>query len=131
MGMRSFWRTFFASAMISGPMPSPGKTATFISKVPGVLGFAPGLESGDLLGVAQRQADLVEPVEQAVLAKTGDVEMERLRAIGGGHGLRVQVHHQAKARKRRAFVKQTVDLGGRQHHRQEAVLERVVEEDVG
>src|SRR5687768_14044923 len=129
--MRIFCKTFLASAMISGPMPSPGRTATFISEVPGVLGFAARLEGGDFFRVAQRQADLVEAVEQAVLAKTGDLEMERLRAIGRGHGLRLQVHHQAKAGKRRAFVEQAIDLGGRQHHRQEAVLERVVEENVG
>ena len=60
--------------MISGPMPSPGRTATFILEVPGKLRLAPRLEGADLVGVAQREADLVEAVQQAVLAERIDVE---------------------------------------------------------
>src|SRR5258706_3825150 len=115
--------------MISGPMPSPGRTATFISEIPGELGFAPRLEGADLVRVAQRQADLVEAVQQAVLAELVDLETELLRAVGGGDALRFQVDDQAESRKRRV-VEEIVDLVLAQHHGQQAVLEAVDEEDV-
>jgi hypothetical protein len=65
-----------------GPMPSPGRTAIFMLCVS--LFFAPlsrqavvqpghpgraAFEGLDLVGVAQGQADVVEAVEQAVLAE--------------------------------------------------------------
>src|SRR5687768_11187115 len=117
--------------MISGPMPSPGRTATFTSEVPGMLRFALRLEGADLVRVAQREADLVEPVQQAVLAKGIDLKTERFVIVCRCNGLLLQVDDQAKARKCGALVEQAVDLGLAQHHRQEAVLERVGEEDVG
>ena len=66
--------------MISGPMPSPGRTAIFMSEVPGVLGFSLRLERADLVRVAQREPDVVQPVQQA-LALEG-VEVERDLAAG-------------------------------------------------
>src|SRR6185295_17348647 len=117
----SLRKTFSASAMISGPMPSPGRTATLILEVPGMLLFSPGLERADLVRVAQREADLVEPVQQAVLAERVDVEAEVLRAVGGGHGLPVEVDDQLEARERGRVVEQRVDLVLAQHDRQQAV----------
>src|SRR6185503_7485150 len=116
--------------MISGPMPSPGRTATFMSEVPGKLRFAPRLEGADLVRVAQRKADLVETVQQAVLAEGVDVEAEFLRAIRRRHRLAFQVDRQLEPGKRGGVVEELVDLVLAQHHGQEAVLEAVGEEDV-
>src|SRR6478736_4297703 len=117
--------------MISGPMPSPGRTATFILEIPGELRLAPGLEGADLVRMAQREADLVETVHQAVLAERVDVEAHRLRAVDGRDGLAFQIDDQPESRERRRFVEQLVDLVLAQHYRQKAVLEAVVEENVG
>ena len=81
--------------------------------------------------MAQREADLVESVHQAILAERIDLEVHGERAVGARHALALEVDHQAKAGKRIALMEQAIDLGFAQHHRQEAVLERVVEEDVG
>src|SRR5580765_968742 len=116
--------------MISGPMPSPGKTAMFILEIPGELRFAPRLEGADLVGVAQRQADLVETVEDAMLAERIDVETEALRAVAGRDRLLFQIDDQFEPRKRRRLVEKPVDLGLGERDRQEAVLEGVVLEDL-
>src|SRR6185503_15589195 len=116
--------------MISGPMPSPGSTATFMSEVPGELRFSPRLERADLVRVPQRQADLVEAVQQAVLAERIDVEVEALRVVEGRHALPLEIDAQPEAGERSRVVKQLVDLGLRQRDRQEAVLQRVVLEDL-
>src|SRR5438105_4784517 len=117
--------------MISGPMPSPGRTATLILEVPGMLRFSPRLELADLVRVAQREADLVEPVQQAVLAERIDVEVHAERLIGRRYGLLLEVDHQAEARECIALVEQAIDLALGEDDRQKAVLERVDEEDVG
>src|SRR5262245_28996109 len=96
--------------MISGPMPSPGRTATLILEVPGMLRFSPRLERADLVRVAQREPDLVEPVHEAVLAERINVELHRERTIGARHCLTLEVDHQAEARERVALVKQAIDL---------------------
>ena len=59
--------------------------------------------------MAQRQADLVEPVEQAMLAERIDFEAHHLGAVPGGDGLRGQIHREAEARKCRAVMEQRVD----------------------
>src|SRR5947207_15550465 len=92
--------------MISGPMPSPGRTATLILEVPGMLRFSPRLERADLVRVAQREADLVEPVQQAVLAERIDVEVHAERLIGRRYGLLLEVDHQAEAPERIALAAQ-------------------------
>src|SRR5580765_6422647 len=112
--------------MISGPMPSPGKTAMFILEIPGELRFSPRLEGADLVGMAQRQADLVQTVEDAMLAERIDVELEARGAVGGRDRLLFQINDECEARKRRGLVEELVDLGLAQGERQEAVLERVV-----
>src|SRR5262245_24156896 len=108
--------------MISCPMPSPGRTATFMSEVPGELCFSPRLEGADLFRVAQRQADLVEAVQQAVLAERVDVEAKRLRAIGGRNRLLFQIDDQFETGKRRGVVEELVDFRFGKSDRQEAVL---------
>src|SRR5688500_9035603 len=109
--------------MISGPMPSPGSTATFMSEIPGVLRFSLRLECADLVRVAQRKADLVQPVQQAVLAERIDLEAHDLGAAGGGYRLLVHVYGQFETGKRGAIVEQAVHFRLAQHDRQEAVLE--------
>src|SRR5439155_20247515 len=94
--------------MISGPMPSPGRTATFILEVPGVLRFAPRLELADLVRMAQREADLVEAVQQAVLAERIDLEAPAERPVGARHRLPLETDHQPEAGKRVAFVEQAI-----------------------
>src|SRR5687767_7170878 len=116
--------------MISGPMPSPGSTATFILEVPGILRFSLRLEGADLVRVAQRKADLVQAVQQAVFPERIDLEAEALLAVGGRDRLALQVDDEPKAGERRGVMKQRVHLVLAQHHRQQAVLEAVGEEDV-
>src|SRR5689334_3353653 len=116
--------------MISGPMPSPGSTATFTSEVPGKLRFAPRLERADLVRVAQREADLVEAVEQAVLAERIDVEAEALGAVERGDALPLEVDAQPEPGEGRRIVEQLVDFGVGQGDRQEAVFQRIVLENL-
>src|SRR6185295_18611481 len=126
----SLRKTFSASAMISGPMPSPGRTATLILEVPGMLLFSPRLERADLVRVAQREADLVEPVQQAVLAERIDVEMHAERVVRRRHGLAVEVDDQPEPGERIAVVEQPIDFAFPQHDRQEGILETIVEKNV-
>src|SRR4051812_36755152 len=125
--------------MISGPIPSPGSTAIFIRfpsqyyqdlEIPGVLRLPHFLEGADLVGVAQAQADLVEAVQQAVLVERVDVEVEAFRAIGGRDRLLSQIHSQFETGKRSGIVEELLDLGLGQGDRQEAVLQRIVLEDL-
>src|SRR5258706_16157067 len=96
MSRFNFSSTLRAGTMISGPMPSPGRTAIFIensfSEIPGELRLAPRLERLDLVGVAQREADLVQAVHQAVLAKRVDLEAHDLAAVHRGDGLIFQIY---------------------------------------
>src|SRR5688572_6789023 len=130
-GSPSLRRTLVACATISGPMPSPGSTAILTSEIPGVLRFALRFEGADLVSVAQREADLVQPVQQAILAEGVDVEAHFLGAVNRRHRLPVQIHSQLKSGKGGAIVEQPIHFRLAQHHGQEAVLERVGEEDVG
>src|SRR3989449_4545954 len=81
------------------------------SEIPGKLGFAPRFEGADLVGVAQREADLVEAAQQAMFAERIDLEARGLRAIGGRDRLVLQVHHQLESGKGGALVEQAIDLG--------------------
>src|SRR5215213_4317389 len=130
MPSSSFFRTRNAWEMISGPMPSPGRTATFILEVPGKLRLAPRLEGADFLGVAERKADLVQAVDQHVLAERVDVKVHALRVVDGRYGLPFQVNYQLEAWKGGRVIEQAVDLVLTQHHWQQAVLEAVGEEDI-
>src|SRR5574343_819746 len=133
----SAFRTRTASAVISGPMPSPGKTQIFMvysscfsGEQPGLLGTALVFEGLDLVCVTQGQADIVPAVEQAFLAEGVDLESHRM-AIRADHLLRRQINHQLVTRRCRDLLHDGLDFGGGQHDRQNAVLEAVVEENVG
>src|SRR5690349_9044088 len=153
---RSRSSTFAASATISVPMPSPGSNAIFTpgprrrpcaqrtlvailtprradapSGEPRLFGETLGLERADLVGVPQRQADLVQPVEQAMLAEWLDIEGERMRAVGGCDRLPLEIDGQRKAGRGEAGMEQAVHVALGEHDRQQAVLEAIVEEDVG
>src|SRR3954451_5873622 len=97
MPSSSFLRTRNACEMISGPMPSPGRTATFILEVPGKLRLAPRLEGANFLGMARRQADLIQAVPQAVLAERVDVEAHDRRVVVRRHRLLFQIGDQFEA----------------------------------
>src|SRR6185436_12053794 len=118
--------------MISLPMPSPGSTAIFmwaLPEQPGKLRLPARFEGADLVGMAQGHADLVQPVEQRMAARRIHVELVRLGAIGGRHRLPLEVHDEAESGQR-TVVEQAIHFGFGEHHRQETVLEAVVEENV-
>src|SRR3954452_24744289 len=78
---RSASRTSTAAAVTSGPMPSPGRVTIFFAMPrserrghrPAPLAVA--LIGCDRILLLQRQADLVEAVEEAVLRVGVDVEL--------------------------------------------------------
>ena len=88
------------------------------------------LEGGDGVLLLEGEADVVEPVQQAVLAEGIDLEGDRA-AVGAGDHLALEIDGQHRVRAARGVVEQLVDLLLRQGDRQDAVLEAVVEEDVG
>src|ERR1700722_1762772 len=144
----SAFRTFTASFMISGPMPSPGSTAIFIAfpysvfirldpdlsdeavAQPRLFGQALIFELTDLGGVAQCERDVVEAVQQAKLPESGNLE-RILRAVARQYDLALQIHSQLEAIERVGLVEQLVDLRLRQHDRQQTALKTVVEENIG
>src|SRR5574337_956750 len=97
---------------------------------PGLARQPLGFERADLVLVAQRETDVVEAAQQAVFAERRDFERE-LGAVGLDHALALQVDRQPVAGERRDLVEQLRDLRFGEHDRQHAVLEAVVEEDVG
>ena len=89
------------------------------------------LERANRLGVLQRQADLVQSVQQAMLAKRLDVEREHQRAVG--RRTRSAVPGRCVSwnpGKANVSAKSRSTCGLRQHDRQQPVLVAVVEEDV-
>src|SRR5690242_4244269 len=87
-------------------------------------------ERANLVGLPQREPDIVEAVQQAVLAKC--VDFERVfAAVGRAHALRIEIDRQLIAVERIGLVEQVIDLLLSQSDRQHAVLEAVVEEDIG
>src|SRR5882672_3483523 len=126
-------RTLTASAMTSGPTPSPGRTAIFMGSAeqPGLLAAAPFLEGADLVRVAQREPDVVEAVGEAVFAERVDVEAHRLGAVRGRDDLLFEIDDQPESGERGDFVQQPVHLGFGEHDGEQAVLAAVVEEDIG
>src|SRR4029453_16774666 len=129
--LRSASRTLMASATISGPMPSPGRMATFTgSHEPGLGGETLCFERADLVGVRQREADVVEPVQQAMLAEWLHLEAEDHRSVRRGDGLLIEIDRQAEARECGGVGEQPVDFMHRKLYRQQPVLEAVVVEDI-
>ena len=60
-----------------------------------------------------------------------DLEAHGWRAMSGGDRLVLQIHRQLEPWKGGALVEQAIHPGFAQHHRKQAVLEAVVEEDIG
>src|SRR5690349_24567185 len=58
---------------------------------PRLLGEMPRLERADLVGVLQREADIVPAVQQAALAERIDVEVERKRAVRAADRLAIEI----------------------------------------
>src|SRR4029453_4345493 len=83
--LRSASRTLMVSATLSGPTPWPGRMATFTgSHEPGLGSETLCFERSDLVGVRQREADVVEPVQQAMLAEWLDLGAKNHRALRAG-----------------------------------------------
>src|SRR2546430_2752097 len=106
-------------------------SAAVRSEEPRLFGFALRLERANLVGVGERERDVVESVQQAVLAKSVDVEPEYRAAVGGRDSLPFEGDGELESRKRCGVVKQALDIGLRQHDRQHAVLQAIIEKDVG
>src|SRR5262245_7319220 len=99
--------------MTSGPTPSPERTAILmpLAEQPGLLDAAPLLEAADLVRMAQREPDVVEAVEQAVLAERVDFEAHRPGSVRCLDGLLLQVDGKPEAREGGDVMEQPVDLG--------------------
>src|SRR5690606_3969602 len=159
-------RTLTASATISGPIPSPGRTSTFLdilfsqsdarrltlinlihsttSNVPGALLRQPAsgpkqpgsslppfvFISFNQVRILQRQADIIEAIQQAVLTERINLKGVFF-AIRAANHLRFQVHGQLIAFVGFHRFEQLINALLIQHDRQQAVLEAVIEENVG
>ena len=97
---------------------------------PRLAGQPLGLKGLDLFAVAQGQADVVQAVKKAVFAEGLDLKRQ-LAAIGLDDDLALQINRQRVAGKAQHLGKQLRHLCLRQHDGQQAVLEAVVEKDVG
>ena len=76
------------------------------------------------------QADIIEAVEQTMLAE--GLHFKRInRAVRGGDGLLFKINAQVETSRAGFGLEQRIDNGGVQANRQQAVLEAVIEEDVG
>ena len=104
--------------------------APALREQPGLGGAAPRLVGADALGALQRQGDVVQPLQQALLARGVDVEGDGLAAVGRDR-LRRQIDAQLQPRRGGNAGEQRFDRRGGQHDRQQPVLEAVAEEDVG
>src|SRR5215469_9257450 len=134
-----------ACRMISGPMPSPASTRTlrFDPRVSATSGSAlrhtelprarePRLLfiGADIRRLLLGEPDIVQPVQQAVLAKRVDLEMDFF-AIRARDRLGLQVDGHDRVRALLGIFHQLFDDLLRQRDRQDAVLEAVVVKDVG
>src|SRR6185437_10454021 len=88
------------------------------------------LEGLDRFGMAQGERDVVVAAEKTELAKRLDLEGQRL-AAGPHHDLTLQIDRQRVADEGRHLVEERTRLVLAEDDRQQAVLEAVVEEDVG
>ena len=85
---------------------------------------------GDIVFVLERQADVVEAVEQAMAAELFDIERNRQAKVVGERFL-FEIGRELVAGMSGSTLEQVVDLGVAEHDRQHAVLEAVVIENVG
>ena len=97
---------------------------------PGFAHQAFGFEGFDLVALAQRQANVVQPVQKAVFTKRLDLKCNFF-ALGFDDDLSRQVNRQRVAWKSGDFIKQLRDLTFRQYDGQQPVLKAVVKKDVG
>ncbi len=97
---------------------------------PGLVDAATGFEIMDFLGVAQGQADIVPAVEQTLAAEGIHLKGNHL-AVGTRNRPVGEIHRQAIALAGETLGKQRIHFGSVQLDRQQAVLEAVVEENVG
>src|SRR5665213_3755512 len=116
---RPTWR------ITSGPMPSPGRTRSFrfaamMRSGPGLAGAALRLEGGDRALLLQRDADIVESVQQAMLAEGIDVEMNG-GAVRPGDLLLLEIDGQAGIGALLRVLHEERHRLGRQLDRQHAV----------
>src|SRR5208283_2861050 len=132
---RSRSSSLIASARISGPMPSPGRRAIFTAPAasgqPRVLCEMLRFERAYFVRVLQAEADLVEAVQEAMLAKRLDLEPKNRCAVDARHRLPLEVDVELEPGKRGCVVEQPVDLGFGEHDGQQAILIAVGEENVG
>ena len=98
--------------------------------IQGWLCWRAGLEAVDRGGVLQGLADIVQPIQQQMLAKRIDVEVNFL-AVRADDDLAFQIDGDAGVAAELGVVDQLVADRARQADRQDAVLEAVVVEDVG
>ena len=83
----------------------------------------------DVIHMLQGQANVIQTVQQAMLAEGIHVKTVLL-ALRRGDGLRLQVDHQTVAFCGLYFLEQCIHLLGGQGDGQNAVLETIVEEDI-
>jgi hypothetical protein len=78
----------------------------------------------------QREADVVQPFDEALLAEGIDLELDD-PAVGTADLLRRQIDGQRRVRAALGVVLELGQIFGRDPDRQDAVLEAIVVEDVG
>src|SRR6266545_3048 len=128
--------TLTASAITSGPTPSPGRTAIFMKRrrppeQPGRFGAAPLFEGADLVRVAQSESYVVKTVDQAVFAERVYLEAHHLAAVRGRDRLLLEVDNEPEPRKSGDLMEQPVHFRFGERDRQQAVLAAIVEKYVG
>src|SRR3569623_551820 len=135
-----------AAAASSGSMPSPGNTAIlFVMSVVPIKIRCVVLRSGkqprrrdaaalfirlDLVSVLQGETDVVEAVEQFIFAELIDVELECITARCDD-ALGRKIDRELVTRRSKRFREQLIQRRRLQHDGQDAVIETVVEKDIG
>src|SRR3546814_12540078 len=89
-----------------------------------------GLEGANGIGFLQRKPDFIQAIDQTVLAERLDIE-RKFAAVLRNNDLAFQIDTQFVARTALDFIKQPRNLTPRQHDGQQAVLDAVVEENIG
>src|SRR5690606_15768164 len=124
-------RPWPASGAVAAPRLPPGSGELAVARAhPGLLRLALRLELADGVALEQCQADLVEPLEQALFSEGVDLEAIHLD-VRLAHRLLGQVDAQPVARRGVHLGEQAVDGRLVEHDRQQTVLEAVAIEDLG